>query len=496
MKRQRFQKSLLVGILTLAICTLVAVLLVRPMTARSDITQDTPPSKSHPLEGFEVNRILLPKLTAAYNSIFTPALSLHAPWFLNGTSNVRVYNAGEDTATVYARFTYPAGVTTTQSALAPGALAEIKPRGIDEGIELSAILTSTQPIVAVVNDFGPDNNRATSYAAMPASLGRTHLALPDVLANNAGWDSQIVVQNVGVTTASVSIFYTNTNPYTPTVWSENVLNLSQGATHAFTPEDASNPQGINFPDVFEGIAIIQSDQPLVAIVRNSSSANYNAHIYRVPLPQARGDDKPFYFPMLANDFQDWTNSEIQVMNAGATRADFTVHIESIIQAPRAIDAWHAKSFPQDRSADEGIQSPKGLAVHGRIEQARDLHSLVWLRGSLQGDSFASYSTPSVGARALYLPYTDQGDDFTTLVFVQNTSAQNATLSLTYHNMAGITNTILGETLGPFEMQYYAVADDFNGGVVIQADQPVTAISIIAGRLILNLETYLPIVFRP
>ncbi len=495
MKRQRLYRPLLVGILALAICILVVVLLGQPTTARSETGQDAPSSPSHPLVGFDVNRILLPKSTAAYNSIFTPSLSLHVPWFLNGTSNVRVYNAGEMTTTVYARFTYPAGVTITRNTLAPGGLTEIQPGGIDEGLELSAVLTSTQPIVAVVNDFGPENNRATSYAAMPASLGRTYLALPDILANNAGWDSQIVVQNVGVTTASVSVFYTQTNPYTTTVWSENISGLSQGATYAFTPEDASNGQGIEFPDVFEGIAIVESDQPLVAIVRNSSSANFNAHIYRVPLPQAVGEEKPLYFPMLANDFQDWTNSEIQVMSTGAGRTDFVVRVEDI-QADRSVDAWHAKSFPQDRSADEGIQSPKGLAVNGRIEQARGLQSLVWLRGSLQGDSFASYSTPSVGARALYLPYTDQGEDFTTLVFVQNTTDQNATLSLTYHSMTGVTETVSGEVLGPFDMQYYAVADDFNGGVVIQADQPITAISVIAGRLILDLETYLPIVFRP
>jgi hypothetical protein len=45
------------------------------------------------------------------------------------------------------------------------------------------------------------------------------------------------------------------------------------------------------------------------------------------------------------------------------------------------------------------------------------------------------------------------------------------------------------------MGYYPADAGFVGGVVVQANQPVAAIAVIAGRVILDKVTYLPVVIK-
>jgi hypothetical protein len=498
MKRQFFYRPILVAAITLTFCLLVAILLMSTrsvgatMGVASIASRDAPPAKS-PQSPSSVAEDLPPQSTAAYNGVITPDTTLYAPWLLGGTSVLRVYNAGESAATVWITFTYDSIRTSTTASLAAGAVGEIKPPGgVLTGTKVSAILKGDQPLVAIVNDFGLEGKQATSYAAMPASLGQTYLALPDIYYRTGdGWESKPVVQNVGVATTSVTMVYTRTTvPPTTTNWMD-VQELAPDEVYAFDPSRAGLPEN------FVGIATIEArqEQPLIAIVHNAATEigelyPRKAYIYRVPLPATGGGgSRPLYFPLLVNAFEDWTSSRIQFMNAKPTTTTFDLEIGGK-SSSKSIDPWWADSFGQD----DGSQA-QGWVGAGRVEDAQSLHSLVWLRGNFDGDLLAAYSSPSVGAKTGYLPYADQGDDFAAYVAIQNLADSSTHITLTYHSLTGTLPSVTRETIAPFDMRRYAASSGFVGGVVVQADQPVAAVAVIAGRLVIDETVYLPVVMR-
>jgi len=436
---------------------------------------------------------LLPKSTAAYNGVTAASKTVYAPWLLAGTSVLRVYNTHEalDT-TVRATFTSHDGSLTITKVVQAGAVGEIQTTGITTGTQLSAILTATQPIAAVVNDFGPTGRQAASYASMPASLGQTFLALPDIYSNSGGgWNSQVVVQNVGQSTTQVTVVYTQTGAIANVSVSDSVPALGVGETHTFYPSVAGMPDGA------VGIATIRTQEPVIAMVRNAANDlgvfyPRQVYVYRVPMPGAgSGSSQAHFFPILINDFQNWENSEIQFMNAASEIADFDLEIVGESPVRKSIPPW---------SVDSVIQSDGGDAEwigSGRVQDAASIHSLVWLRGNFTGDALASYSVPRVGTKASYLPYTDQGDRFATFVAIQNLSDFTAHITLTYHTMTGTVSLPFIDAIAPEgAMALYTGGGGFPsslvGGAVVEADQPVAAVAVIAGRLVLDKRVLLPI----
>jgi hypothetical protein len=496
MKNRSLTRTILVGAVTLSFFVLIAAL---SLTTRAmKVTRADAPitigSANGPGSPPVVWHVLLPKSTAAYNGVTNPAKTVYAPWLLGGTSVLRVYNSNESLdTTVRATFTYSNGSLSIDKVVPAGAVADIEPTDIPTGTQLSAILTATQPIAAVVNDFGPTSRQATSYATMAASLGQTFLALPDIFSNSGGgWNSQVVVQNVGQSATQVTIFYTQTEPVAATSVSDTISALGVGESHTFYPSEAGMLDGA------VGIATVVAEQPVIAIVRNAANElgvfyPRQVYVYRVPLPG--GDSPSHFFPILLNDFQDWEKSQIQLMNADSETANLSLEIIGEPPVSKSVEPWSAVN---DRQNDDG-RDPEWIGS-GRVRNAPSIHGLVWLEGNLQGDAFAAYSVPRMGAKASYLPYTDQGDRFATFVAVQNLSDASVSITLTYHTVTGTVGSPFIDSIDPSgAMKLYTGKDglpaSFVGGMVVQADQPVTAVSVIAGRLVLDKLRFMPLALK-
>jgi hypothetical protein len=495
MERHFDHRSLAVSVAVLSGCLLIVALLIAArsagaVTSVGPVPEHDAASASDLRSPSAINQVLLPKSTAAYNGVITPATKLYAPWFQGGTSVLRVYNAGAGLANVRATFTYQGGVMSVTRSLAQGAVGDIALRGTLTGTVFSAIVTGTQPIVAVVNDFGPSGKQASSYAAMSADLGRTYLALPNVIYQSTnGWDSKPVIHNVSATTTSVTIAYTLTiEPPTTTHWVDNsIQDLGPDEARIIDPGQAGLP--VNFT----GIAIIRTEQPVVAAVYNAATEIGELYpkevfIYRVPLPAGENGGRSLYFPLLFRSFENWKNAWIQFMNARSTASDFELRVD---EAPssESLTAWWADFWGQEAQA-------AGWYGAGRVADAQSLHSLIWLRGDFQGDSYAVYSAPGAGAKIWYLPYTDRLLNLTTYVAVQNLSAgSSAQITLTYHNMTGTLTSVPMGNVAPFDTALYSSDPGFIGGVVVEASEPVAAVAVIAGSLILDEEIFLPVVFK-
>jgi hypothetical protein len=497
MKIQYASRLVLVTAVTFVLFLLGAVLLMSQRFVRAT-TVDSPSSThntEHLPSALRVPPLTLPHSTAAYNGLMAPARTLYAPWLRGSTASLRVLNTSESAATVRATF-YSDGsvIGTTETVLAAGAVGQIRPGALATGTVFSAVLSAGQPIAAVVNDFGPNGRQATSYAAIDAGLGRRFLALPYLLyASGGGWESDVVIQNVGDDTAHVTVVFTRTNEFTTTNWSD-VLTLPAGGVQHL---DLSQ---VGLPEKFQGIATVRADQDLIAVVHNAaydlgSAYPRLAYVYRVPLIGGTdGAAPPLYFPLLVNAFEDWKTSEIQIMNAASAFASFSLEIDGVTSGPFGIDRWSADSYAQNAS---GSSSPSGEAVAGRVQGAQSLHSLVWLNGQghFRGDFLAAYSTPSVGARTWYMPYFDQGLAVHTYVAVQKLTDDAVDVTLTFHNLTGTLSAPYHVTQDQ-DMALYTgdvgLPPSFFGGVVVETDQPVVAVAVIAGRLVLDKVILLPL----
>jgi hypothetical protein len=485
MRVQVGPRILLVSAVVLALSLMLAVLLSSSLV-RGAVLPPAPAGRA------TVEGIVLPRSTAAYNGVMTPATRLYAPWLVGGTSVLRVLNPGDQAVTVRAILN-PEGDTLLD--IPAGAVGEIQVTMVPTGTRASAILTASQPIAAVANDFGKDGAQAVSYMAMPAALGQPVLALPYVLHRaSGGWQSEIVIQNVGDAATAVHIVYTQTNKLATRNWDDDsIVALAPGGVVNVSPE------GAGLPENFEGIALIQAVQPLVAVVHNAAVGRVPAYIYRVPMPGAlQESDSSRFFPLLVNEFEDWRNSEIQVMNAGPVRASFDIRVGEMITA-RSIDPWWAQNYPQTQIPNQDVLlGPLGEAVPGRVSVAPSLHGLVWLNGTgnIVGDSFAAYSAPGVAAKIWYLPFADQQATLITYVAVQNPGDIASEIRLTQHSLTGTVGAF-SVTVAPQDLLLLSRGSglplQFNGGLDIEATQPVVAVAALAGLLELDQEIYMPLI---
>ena len=487
-------RILLVSAVALAFSLLFAVLLSSSSVRGGGLAAfvSGPPVVHGPVGPAAGQGLVLPRSTAAYNGVMTPATRLYAPWLVGGTSVLRVLNPGDYAVSV--RAVLDQG-TDALIHIVPGAVGEIRVTMVPTGTRASAILTASQPIAAVVNDFGKNGAQAVSYMAMPAALGRPFVALPYVLYRaSGGWESEIVIQNVGEMTGAVRIVYTQTNKLATRNWvDDSIAAIGPGEAVRISPEDAGLPEN------FEGVATVESVQPLVAVVHNAAVGRVPAYAYRVPMPGALPESAiPRYFPLLVNGFENWRNSEIQLMNAGPAQVNFDIRVGEMITS-RSIDPWWAQNYPQIQIPNQDVLlSPLGEAVPGSVSVSPCLNGLVWLNGtgSILGDSFAAYSAPGAAARAWYLPFADQQAGLITYVAVQNPNDVPVGIRLTQHALTG-TLGAFSMTIDPDDLMLLSRGNglplQFQGGLVVEADQPVVPIAVLAGLLELDQEIYLPLI---
>ncbi|MCP4541479.1 MAG: hypothetical protein GY832_30480, partial [Chloroflexi bacterium] len=179
-----------------------------------------------------------------------------------------------------------------------------------------------------------------------------------------------------------------TDPNTLQSWHDS-QELAPKQVYAFDPLNAG------VPPLFEGIATVGSEQPLIAIVNsNESLPPFGTYIYRVPVPSAEGGgNRHLYFPALVNDFQSWRESVIRFVNTGPITVTFDLEIKGVaVLTDESIAPWKTGGYYS--SGDQ----PSDWSESGLVPDAQSIHSLTWLLGNFTGDFYAAYSALSRGAK--------------------------------------------------------------------------------------------------
>lgn len=251
-----------------------------------------------------------------------------------------VQNAGTSAAPVFVNYISGASVIATESApsVLPGAAVVFDQGPTGTGVRCgnglpntfvgSAIVTSTQPIVAAVMQLNTTNFK-TLLGYNGFTGGSSSVALPLVMSNNNGFFTGIQVQNAGTTTTTVYVSYgPDTTPgdgFTePSV--PEVFTLAPGASKTIINNGNApgNGSSFNWTGRYVGSAIITNtqNQPLVAIVnqlRTTGTPVGTAYEGFDPSTATQNASAPL---IMANNSGYFTG--IQVQNVGSAPVTVTI----------------------------------------------------------------------------------------------------------------------------------------------------------------------------
>ena len=268
-----------------------------------------------------------PKYAASTESFSEGSNSVKLPLIMKGNTGYytwfNVQNAGSSPATVTVQYVpgsagsaYTAPAVTVQ----PGAAATFSQRDLANlGAKFvgSAVVTSSQPVVATVMQIGETYTNMMGYNGFTG--GSTSVSLPLVMANNSGYYTGIQVQNVGAASATVTIDYGSNigGSFDPT---NDTATLAPNESATFL--QAGGKWGNN---KYIGSATITCAEPVVAIVNQvklgapggvSLGTAYNG------FDASKATNKVSAPLIMSNNNGYYTG--VQVMNVGTSPVNITM----------------------------------------------------------------------------------------------------------------------------------------------------------------------------
>lgn len=213
-----------------------------------------------------------PNSGASHNGIAEPGTTWYAPGIYNNYynfySNVYVQNASASPVDITLEIFEPGNTTpvyaNTKTAVPAYASVSWEQEGLTELVQnqfYSAKITGTGNIAPIVNIYGKAgvDNQLYSYNAFTA--GATSAYAPVIMNNYYGYNSALVIQNMGTAAADVTVTYTNGH-------SDN-YNIAPGAAQSiYTPSVL--PAG----NTLYGATVVSNNaQPIVVLVNESNAYN-------------------------------------------------------------------------------------------------------------------------------------------------------------------------------------------------------------------------------
>lgn len=255
---------------------------------------------------------------ASYSGVAEPGMTWFAPGiydnYFSFYSNIVVQNASAGPVDVTVEIFAPGNATPvktqTASAVPANAAVGFEQEGLPELADnqfYSAKISGTGNIAPIVNIYGKGvyDNQLYSYNAFTA--GSTSAYAPVIMSNYFGYNTALVIQNIGAANANVTVTYTNgfSKDYT----------IAPGAAESiYTPGEAGVPSG----NTLYG-ATVTSDQDVVVLVNESTPSTNRAASYsgfaagssevRAPIVEKR------YFGY---------NSSVTCQNIGTAATDLVV----------------------------------------------------------------------------------------------------------------------------------------------------------------------------
>ena len=337
------------------------------------------------------------------------------------------------------------------------------------GFEGSAVVASDQPILAVANVRALGADSLLSYNGI--LTGATEVVLPIIVRDYYDWNTDFWVQNVGSTSANVTM------TYYPSTGNSHVAtdSIPPGASHIYRQEE--------IPELgtsFIGWVLVEADEPVAVVVEQWLSTDANASAYNgIAIADA---DVSILSPRQQKEVDGWS-SGVSIMNLGEVDATITpywyagdgseVWTETNTVPPGAFITYYLPAYGMPDGFDGALVGSADQPVVALVN---------WLGPFLVGDGFAANLGIGQGQlqREMYLPRVAHvvAEGVSTQFSIQNAAEVTATVTISYYHQSGVATAILADAIPAHGVSRYttvdvgALGDDWEGSVAISSTQPV------------------------
>lgn len=382
----------------------------------------------------------LPQAQVACGRSGAPTMTLYLPNItktLGGPSGwvtpFIVQNIGSSaTALEVSFFAFGSGdlvTCRTVADLRPGTSFADVPNGdadLPDNSQFSVVVRSFgAPVVAVVNEHQGSGASAEALSYLGLSEGSTEVYLPYLAKDRDGWLTTVIIQNLGATSAAVSI---RLAPHASGAAVTLSRSIAPGRSSVIDPStEPLLAAGAEYS------AVLSSDRPIGVVVNAHNDApgvtapmgfSYNG--------TARPSGSAAYLPYLSKASAGG-RSRLYVQNAGPGAATPTLKFRSIpgdrlvqITGPSAIEPGRTWVF--DPQACPAGQPCPEAGEHALVVEGG---SFAVLNGAVQAASASGQSASSAPTGRSYLPNVTRrlggASGWTTPVVLQSAGATEATL---------------------------------------------------------------------
>ncbi len=331
---------------------------------------------------------------ASTESFSAGASTVQLPLIMRGNSGYytwfNVQNVGTSDASVtvaYKRGSDGTDYTAPAVTVKPGAAFTFDQRDLTQlGSKFigSAVVTSSQPIVATVMQVGETYQNMMGYNGFTG--GSTKVSMPLIMANNSGYYTGFQVQNVGGSTANITIQY-GTNilgSFTP---STETASLAPNESKTFIQA------GGMWTEQYVGSATITSNQPVVAIVNQvKMTPPVLGTAYNGFNPDAATDK--ISAPLIMNANSGYYTG-FQVMNVGTSSTTITISYGpnsggSYAPAPETATIGPNNSYNSIQAANWGGNKYIGSATVTASGGGKVVMIVNQINPAIAGDQFMTY----------------------------------------------------------------------------------------------------------
>jgi murein DD-endopeptidase MepM/ murein hydrolase activator NlpD len=437
-------------------------------------------------EGSGSRRIAADALKFSAGIVHLPDVRNSGGW----TSSIVIRNNSGSSAQVAINYYNSSGSwvsdqTTTISA--NGSKTKTPPSGFSG----SAVVAASQDVSVVVEQYRSSTGATAAYPGIRANQAATSLALPLIFYNisSAGhtWRTTIVVHNSSAATADVSVAFTpNPDP-----------GIGQSIIRTYDIPPNGRHDFSHYGEFF-GSAVLTSDQPVVATVREYSTDYAFASAYPALLPSTAPIQLPLLYKHIESQGDDWYTA-FQVQNLGTSSAYIRIRYTCEHSCCGIGNTWTQYAWVSANSAhnfDQRYDGPLPAKFFGaaKVESlphgqtiAQPIAVVVNQRPLSAGGTTNRLGTyvGEGGGKPIYLPrlqkYVGGGTGWSTAVAVRNAGDQSATIALRYYdaagNQIGITHsdTIASGRMVNIDQRYDTALSGvgtLDGSGVLTSDQPV------------------------
>jgi len=416
-------------------------------------------------------------------------------------TGVQIQNVGTANATITVRYyDSNSGAVYTYnppSTVAPSASITIlgseatgwSPSNPPSGFIGSAVIESDQPILAIVNE----NNGAQGAAAQYRGSGptsATEAKIPLVKSNLNGKSVDIIVQNIGTTTTTVTVNYSGKIGTTPTTGTAS-REIGPNRSWLFKATDSVG-------NSFLGAATVTSSgQPIVAVSNeyfsDSANPNFGKVLHAVNGFASTAATTKAYAPIQKKSLNG-RSTGLQVQNAGAAAGDICVTWTQqlpaagagtqVVRCATGIAAGESSTF-----FGSTMPTPVNYLGSAVITGTQPIVAIV-------NESFDAAAVPATGQKLttyaaindnipttkIYVPLQKKNlGGNNTGIQVMNVGSGPADITITYYwiNLGGgscsLSRTGIAANAATTFLNVSCVPSGSYGSAVVTANQPIVAI---------------------